>query len=771
MRLSLNKKTKVLIAVLLAVILLFVFLPDSSEMEEKSYSKVICDKNGEILRVFLNDSQQWFLPPDEKLIVPEKLYKCVTEYEDRFFKYHLGVNPIAVVKALSDNIRAKRIVRGGSTLTMQLVSLSNPVKRSYWNKFCEMLFAVKLEILYSKQEILRMYLERAPYGGNVIGFKAASLKYYRKLPFELSWGEAATLAVLPNAPGLITPGKNHSILVAKRNSLLRRLHESGKLDESELHIAESEPVPVESAVFKIKAPHFTRYVKNNSPDQDVIKTTLDSHLQSLAENTVMEYSRELNSVGIQNCAAIITETKTGKIRAWIGSQDFWDTADNGQVDGVIAMRSTGSVLKPFLYAAAMDEGILLPETLMNDVPSYYGTFSPENASHTFSGLVPASEALIKSLNVPAVRLLKKYGLYSFYSFLKRTCDESLFRSADDYGLTLIIGGSEITLLELSALYNGLGSSGEFRKAVFREDQSSEQKVKLLSKGACFLTLETLKDLKRSGSDRYWEVFDGKRQIAWKTGTSYGHRDAWAAGVTPEWTVCVWAGNFTGEMNPRIIGTSAAGPLMFRLFELLEEKENSWFESPLQDIEPVTLCAETGFVAGEDCKSTISSWKPVHAPQLQTCPYHKKIFVSKSKGHQVCSLCWDREDVVEKVVLEYPPHVIEYLAESGKPIPEIPEHNPECETRKITPYLQIVYPNNGAELFVPRDASGEHQKVLLKAAHNKPEAMIYWYLNDKFVTSTKGEHNITADIKAGEYILSLIDEFGNEKSVKFSISRN
>ncbi len=771
MRFSLNKKTKVLIAVLLAVLLLFVFLPDASEMGEKSYSKVICDKEGGILRVFLNDDQQWFLPPDQGLVIPEKLYKCVTEYEDRFFKYHPGVNPVAIVNALVDNIKSDKIVRGGSTLTMQLVSLSNPKPRSYWNKFCEMLLAIKLEILYSKQEILRMYLERAPYGGNVIGFKAACMKYYRKLPNELSWGEAATLAVLPNAPGLITPGKNHTLLVRKRNILLERLHAAEVIDQGELHIARNEPVPEESAVFNIKAPHFTRFVKQNTPDKDVVKTTLNSHLQALAEAIVKEYAGELNNLGIQNCSAIITETKTGKIRAWVGSQDFWDSSVNGQVDGVTAQRSTGSVLKPFLYAAAIDQGILLPETLMNDVPSYYGTFSPENASHTFSGLVRASEALVNSLNVPAVRLLKKYGLYSFYSFLKRAGIESLFRSADDYGLTLIIGGSEISLLELSGLYNGLGNSGEFKKAAYLENEGDEQSVKLLSKGACYLIVETLKDLKRTGSDRYWDVFDGKRQIAWKTGTSYGHRDAWAAGVTPKWTVCVWAGNFTGEMNPQIVGASSAGPLMFRLFELLDEDEKEWFETPLQDIEPVTLCAETGFTAGENCKHTINGWKPVSAPHLPTCPYHKKIFVSKTKGYQVCSMCWDREDVKDSIVLEYPPHVIEYLAANGREVPVIPAHNPDCETRRVTPHLEIVYPDAGTELFIPRDASGKYQKVILKAAHNKPDTKIYWYLNEKYISTTKSIHNISIDIQEGKYSLSLIDEYGNETSVRFSVSRN
>ena len=771
MIINLSKRKAAIFSLLIIIVLIFVLLPDASKIRERSYSKVICDKEGEILRVFLNENQQWFFPPDENLIIPDKLYKAVTLFEDRYFKYHPGVNPVAIVKALSDNLSNKRIIRGGSTLTMQLVSLSNPKPRSYWNKFCEMLLAIKLEILYSKQEIIRMYLERAPYGGNVIGYKAASMRYFRKLPNELSWGESAALAVLPNAPGLISPGMNRDQLIKKRNKLLKQLNKAGLIDENELGISCKEPLPVEANVFPIHAPHFTRYIKNNTPGEDIVKTSLNSMLQSNAENILKEYSYELNNLGIQNCAAIITETKTGKIRSWVGSQDFWDNKHSGQVDGVIAKRSTGSVLKPFLYAASMDQGLILPETLMNDVPSYYGTFSPENASHTYSGLVTAAEALTRSLNVPAVRLLKKYGLYSFYSLLKRAGVNSLFRSADEYGLTLIIGGSEISLLELSTLYNGLGNSGLFKDVSFREDTSADKGKRLLSEGACYLTLEILNDLKRSGADKYWDVFDGKRKIAWKTGTSYGHRDAWAAGVTPEWTVCVWAGNFTGEMNPQIVGVSAAGPLMFRLFELLEEKEGDWFSMPLQELEPVTLCAETGFTAGDNCDNTIESWKPLNAPLVKVCPYHKKVFISKTKHYQVCSLCWEREDVKDTVLLVYPPHAVEYLASSGKSIPIIPEHNPECETKIVTPNLEIVYPIDGFELFIPRDATGKHQKIVLKAAHSKPETIIYWYLNDKYLTSTSTEHNVVTDVDKGDYKLSLIDESGNETSIKFSVSQH
>ncbi|HEX9933595.1 MAG TPA: penicillin-binding transpeptidase domain-containing protein, partial [bacterium] len=477
----------------------------------------------------------------------------------------------------------------------------------------------------------------------------------------------------------------------------------------------------------------------------------------------------LRPLGIRNAAALVVETGSGKVRAYVGSQDFFDSQNNGQVDGIVSPRSSGSLLKPFLYALSMDQGILLPQTEIKDVPTYYGAFSPSNASKKYDGLVTAKEALIRSLNVPAVRVLYAYGVAPFYAFLKSAGVKTLFRTPEDYGLPIILGGAEVTPWDMAVLFRGIGRSGCF--APIRDLGSNRREPaarRLISPGACWLTLNMLRELKRPDSEYYWELYQNSWPLAWKTGTSYGQRDAWAAGVSPQWTVVVWAGNFTGEGNANVSGGPCAGTLLFSLYNALpKEPGRGWFEEPVDDLDPVILCLETGYLAGASCERTQVVRAPRYMKIPRLCPYHNKIFLSADGTARVCAACWQTGKVVEANRLVYPPDVVQFLRENGKSVADIPPHNPACSNRESDGMLEILYPQENARLWIPRDLDGQIQKVTFRAAHKEKESLLYWYLDDNYLGSTRKRHHLAQHLSKGRHILSVVDEDGNSVRIRFT----
>ena len=767
----------ILLLVVFFIPTFYVLIPLPYPLFPDDYSMVVLDANGKMLRVFLNRNQQWCFPPDENLKIPMKLKNAVLQFEDRHFYRHPGVNPVSLVRAFYQNIRAGRTVSGASTLTMQLARLMQPKPRTYPNKLLEILQAVKIEIKYSKEEILRMYLDHAPYGGNIIGYQAASWRYFGKRPEQLTWGEAATLAVLPNSPGLISPVVNREKLSEKKNRLLRKLRQAGFIDQESFELAKLEPLPSRTIPFPFIAPHLTEALHRKVVSNKIIRTTIKKEIQRQAAETVREQLENLRHLGIRNGAALIAETKSGKVRAYVGSQDFFATGSNGQVDGVKAARSSGSILKPFLYALAMDDGLILPQTVIRDVPTYFGSYSPTNADQKFSGLVSAREALVRSLNVPAVRLLNAYGLYSFYRFLQDAGVSTLFRPPDDYGLPLILGGAEVNLWDLAQLFRGLGNYGVFsdlqvleRKDSKRENSYFSSGKSLISPGACYLVLNILRELKRPGAEYYWQQYQNQWQIAWKTGTSYGQRDAWAVGVSPQWTIAVWVGNFDGEPNPEIKGASCAGPLLFDLFNLLpKDAAKSWFAEPSANLSPVKICLETGFRAGADCPHTTVVEAPMGMKPLKQCPYHKSVFVTSDERYQVCSLCWESEHRHKISLLFYPPDVAQYLRERGQVLASIPPHNPACPGLQAGNPMQIVYPGQNARLWIPRDIDGRFQQVTLRVAHRQPASTIFWYIDNRYLGETKENHVKALTIPAGWHTLEVVDRMGNRDRRRFFVA--
>ncbi|WP_421871749.1 penicillin-binding protein 1C [Marinoscillum sp.] len=733
----------------------------------KDFSQVILAKDSTFLRVFLNTDEQWCMPPELQAEIPENLKLAVLTYEDQYFEYHPGINPWAILRALYLNLKHGEVISGGSTITMQVARMIRNQDRTIYQKLAETFLALKLETRYSKQELLSLYLNHAPYGSNVRGYQAASYRFFDKKPSQLSWAEAATLAVLPNAPGMIFPSKNNEALQVKRNQLLTKLLEEQIIDQETYELSLLEPVPDQIYPFPLAAPHLTELIHQTN-QLNVIQTTIDPNIQYETDFFVKQHSARMRQMGVNNASALVVDNHSGQVISYVGSQDFDDLEHGGRVDGVQAPRSSGSILKPFLYALAIDEGLILPNTLIKDVPTYFNSFSPNNASEKFAGIIPANKALIYSLNIPAVRLLNAYGINKFYNNLEAAGISTLFRTPDEYGLPIILGGSEVTPWDMARLYRGMANGGNFQDITYLANDKHDYQNHLISQGASVLILDEMKELIRPGLEFYWKKYGSQRPIAWKTGTSYGHKDAWAVGTTPDYTIVVWVGNFDGQSNKNLSGMRSAGPLLFDILNVLPGNESSWFEQEAKDFVEVKVCKATGFYATDECPVTQMVSAPKDMKPMRICPFHQQLMVEDDRV--VCSHCWG-EHPHEQSFLSYPPDVNYYLRQNGGLVEYLPEHNPNCPTRKESDILKIIYPLDQANILVTRDFDGSYQPVVSRVATRYADRELFWYLDDEYLGSTVDQPSLPLKLRAGDHQLAVVDTEGNRHQVSFSVIVN
>lgn len=721
---------------------------NTEKIFEDRYSVSVLDNNGNIIGVYLNKDEQWHLKSTDK--IPEKLKRAVMVFEDKNFYSHKGVDFSAVIRAVKDNIFEKRRT-GASTITMQAVKMAQPKERSYFNKYLEIVHAFKLEKYYKKDEILKMYLNNAPYGGNIVGYKTASYMYFRKSPKELTWGEAALLAVLPNSPGLMNVEKNREKLIEKRNFLLKKLYKENFIDERQYRISLKEPVPDKRYSFPVIAPHLARRLVNENKDKKIIKSTIDSEIQKKTEKAVKDYSEFLKLSGINNTAVLIINNKNYEVTAYAGSQDFYDFENNGQVDGITAKRSPGSLLKPFLYAKVIDEGIAAPQSKIPDIPLYFSNFSPQNANKKYYGMVEMRDALIKSLNIPFVELLKDYGEDKFFYFLKDILNFE-DKNPERYGLSLILGTKEFTMEEIGILYSGLANYGNFKNLKYTEE-STEEGRQLFTKGASYLTLITMRELERPGMEKFYRE---KNPVSWKTGTSHGRRDGWAAGVTPEWTVVVWTGNFTGEGNPNLTGVYTGGNLLFNILKFLPKTEKE-FVMP-NDLEKIKVDRETGYRLKYDIPYK-EIFYPKDAKPLKVSPYYKKIFVNKN-GEETDSRDESFNEREEKYILLYPLEVVNYFVRENLDVSNIFSEKTAEKT------IKFIYPKNNLKIIVPKDFDGE-KSLIVKIANIKNREL-YWYVNKEYAGKSR-EKERSFNLKKGNYEITVVSEKGETAKINFQVA--
>lgn len=763
---SLRKKVFTLLGILLLVLYYFC-LPE--KLFQKPYATLVYTNEGELLGAKIAPDGQWRFPmPDS---VPEKFKQCLLQFEDQHFYLHPGVNPVAIIKALADNISAGKVVRGGSTLTQQVIRLSrNNRSRTYTEKAIEAVWATRLEWRYSKEEILTLFAAHAPFGGNVVGLEAASWRYFNVPPQELSWAESATLAVLPNAPGLIYPGKNHEVLLAKRNRLLYSLHAENIIDSLTYKLSLLETLPPKPFALPNLAPHLvSRLAKTRSGERTI--STLRHDVQKNANTLVKKYYENYKANGVFNAALIVLDVKTREVWAYVGNTPT-DANHQKDVDIITANRSTGSTLKPFLYASALDAGQLLPDALLPDVPTQIAGYQPENFDETYSGAVPAHTALARSLNIPAVRLLQDYGLEKFRHELRRFKLSGINKSAEHYGLTLVLGGAESSLWDLTKTYAALAgtvnhytttSNGYFRNEVVEPILTQNEKVdfgemslnkSLLGVGSIFLTFEALKEAIRPEGNTAWQYFSSSGEVAWKTGTSFGNRDAWALGVTPRFAVGVWVGNADGEGRPEMTGLRYAAPLLFETFNFLPASK--WFQIPYDDLVETEVCAQSGFLPNPHCP-ILTRFIPKNGLESRPCPYHHLLTVDRTGNYRVNSSCANlstESKSVSKFVL--PPLMAYYYAEGNA---NLPPYKPGCrfENEQI---MSFIYPNNYQKIVLTKDFDKSTPAFVARVTHSLPGITLFWYLDDTYLGETHQVHEWELSPKAGLHLLTVADNLGN-----------
>ncbi|MBQ9630117.1 MAG: penicillin-binding protein 1C, partial [Treponema sp.] len=669
------------------------------------YSYVLYDKDGKLLGASVASDGQWRFAP---ISVPKKFEKAIITFEDKRFFFHCGIDPIAIFRSAFLNIRSGKIVSGASTITMQTVRIlqHNP-PRTFPQKIKEALLAYIYEMRYTKKSILKLYAANAPFGGNVVGIEAASWRYFNRPPDSLSWAETATLAVLPNAPSLVHPGSRRNVLLAKRDNLLYALHKKGYIDSTTLELSLAETLPEKPYDLPNLAPHYLEKMKRQKNASTQIFSTLDENLQIISSSILEKWSSQFARSGINNAACIILNTKTCEVLAYCGNTNEKNrNATTHAVDIVSARRSSGSLLKPFLFAAMIDSGMLLPNQLVIDVPTRIGSYKPENNIPVYRGAVPASEALSRSLNIPAVRELREYGIASFLDYLKNCGFTTFTRRADDYGLPLILGGGEVKLEEVARAYAFL------MQAACGNKNSSFP----ISSAAAFLTLSALEDGIRPDDEAAWQSFSHAKRIAWKTGTSNGNRDAWAVGTTADYTVGVWVGNAEGQGRPDLKSSSTALPVMFDIFSTLPQSR--WPDIPYDELENIDVCVHSGYKASMFCKHTKKLVKPTNAPTSELCPYCIAVSFTPDKKYRATSQDMKGEysglfPIVEnRFVL--PPTVEYWYARSTLGYSILPPYLPEKNSSdSLSEDFSIMFPEQGANIIIPTEIDGKQGNTLMQ----------------------------------------------------------
>lgn len=775
----------VLGALLLSSFLLM--LPD--RLFRDPYSGVLLDRDGELLSASIAADGQWRFPATD--LIPDKFIACITTFEDRRFFRHPGVDARAIMRAAWKNWQQRSVEEGGSTLTMQVVRLwRNNQQRSLWNKVEEAVFALRLEFRYSKRQLLAMYAAHAPFGGNVVGLEAASWRYYGRDAHQLSWGEMAALAVLPNAPALVHPGKNRNVLLEKRNRLLDALVQANYIDQAAADLAKAEALPGSPKPLPNHAYHLLQRMKAETSESDsalICRSTLHASLQLRVNQVVASHHQLLRGNGIHNLAVLIADVSTGQTLAYVGNHYAPDVPDwESHVDILNAPRSPGSTLKPFLYAAAMSDGLISPRSWLADIPTQIGGYTPENFDRTYLGAVAASDALARSLNIPAVRLLQQYKYVRFYALLQAMGIRTLKQPADHYGLSLILGGAEVTPWDLGGVYASLvrmvaaspsatpEAAGRFFHPLryrLYATSASKRDVPAVAIDAvsAWHTLQAMQEVMRPGEEALWQQFGDAPNVSWKTGTSFGFRDGWSIGVNSEYMVLVWTGNADGEGRAGLIGVQTAAPVMFDLFRLLPRAAP--VPKPEQGFTTLPICRSTGFRPSLDCIAVDTIWGGYQSNQIPMCSWHTRILTDPTGAYRLLADCSTGVQPITQSWLVLPPAMAYYYQQHQPFYKPLPPLHPSCAALIDQVGMDIIYPSDGAQLTIPREWTGELGKLIFTATHSDPDARLFWSMDQEPITTTRAPHQVSIQPQAGAHELVVVDKQGNRVTRRFVVRLN
>ena len=756
------------------------------------YSTLITARDGSILHAFLSRDDKWRMYAELSEITPT-LRDAILFKEDKYFRYHPGFNPVAMLRAAARNLITGRRTSGASTITMQTVRLLEPRKRTYGNKLIELFRAMQLEVHLSKDEILQLYLNLIPYGGNIEGLKSASLLYFGKPPALLSLAELTTLTIIPNRPSSLRLGVNNGRVVQERNRWLNRFRAGRLFDEAPITDALNEPLTAHRREAPQQAPHLSRRLRAENPGTPIVRSTLNPTIQSTAERLIYQYANRLRAYNIHNAAVLVVDNRSGEVVAYVGSADFANSFDGGQVDGVRAVRSPGSALKPLLYGLAFDAGVITPKTKLADVPTNFGGYEPDNYDRRFNGPVTAEFALANSLNIPAVALLKETGTQSLVSTLQKAGFSAIKKQAKDLGLSMILGGCGVTLEEMTRLYVGIangGKLGELRLTTnstpppappLKKGEGGKRSsippspffrggVSLISPEAAYLVTHTLTQITRPDLPNNFDNSYHLPRIAWKTGTSYGRRDAWSIGYNQRYTIGVWVGNFSGVGVAELSGANTATPLLFQLFNVLDyNSPTGWFKLP-KDASKLTtrlICPETGDVPGEFCTNPVTDYCILGVSRYRRCQHRKAVFTNLAGTLSYCAHCRP-DDPVSAVRRSYPnlsPELVAFYQSRHLPVETVPPHNPACERVFESAGPLITSLNEGSDYFINPKQPTELE--LGCQAGNDVQA-VFWYLNDKLYCRANPTEAVFFKPQPGRLKISCADDKGRHSDLRVMI---
>ncbi|HVZ81149.1 MAG TPA: penicillin-binding protein 1C [bacterium] len=765
--LAASRKARFFLAFLLSFKLLDLLFPLPLDRALQDYSTVVSDTQGVPLRIFSDSRNEWRLKCRLE-DVSEPLRRSILYYEDRWFYWHPGINPFSLIRAFWTNHRAGKVVCGGSTLTMQVARLLEPKERTYSSKALEVLRALQLEWHLPKDRIFELYLNLAPYGGNLVGVRSACLAYFHEPPSRVSYSQAALLTVIPKSPNGYRLDRNYGAARFRRDQVLHKLAVLGALSPNDLKLALREENPVAEREFPFEAPHFTDWVKSSSPRAADIRTPLDRRIQSICQSLTERHLRILAASQIHQAAVVVMDNKTAQVLAMVGSGDFQDDRYQGQVNGALASRSPGSTLKPLLYALAMDKGMITPRTLLEDVPISYDGYQPSNFDGKYAGVVSARNALAQSLNVPAVILNHRLGPDGLYTLLARDRVRGLNPNPYYYGLPIVLGACEVSLVELCEFYSCLARGGDLKKASFLKDLEGEDLGPILSPGACYLVSEILTDVHRPDFPDTWESLADAPKIAWKTGTSYGYKDAWSIGYNSRFTVGVWTGNFTGEGSRDLVGGTAAAPLLFHIFRALDQLEpGGWFRRP-DDVGIREVCALSGAPPGQACSERTTDYYLKNVSSTRECTFHQMRKVDALTGELVCSACEKGRKCYEKPFEVWPAWIATWLRRAGYPLKTLPPHASWCQRPEDGSAPHIHSPEDKTEFSLRPGIAREDQKILLLASVYSNVKKVYWLVDGKLAGSGPPEQKVFYVPAPGKHRVVCLDDAGRSSTSEITI---
>ena len=756
---SILKKPTILLGCLVIAFLsldvLFRFEPNVQ------YSTQITDQNSTILNTFLSKDDKWRLYTNTDEITP-LLRKTLIYKEDQYFYFHFGINPFAITRAAVWNIFSGKRTSGASTITMQVVRLLEPRPRTYANKIVEAFRAMQLELHFSKDEILQLYLNLVPYGGNIEGIKAASLLYFGKPPELLSLAEITALTIVPNRPSSLRPGTHNEALKLARNEWLLRFGKDGLFGKNIVTDAINEPLNIKRLSPPRQAPHLSLRLQKDLPWQPVIQTTLKIQLQKQIEEQVKNYINRLQSMNIHNAAVMVVNNETMEVEAYVGSADFKNPYDGGQVDGIRAIRSPGSTLKPLLYATAFDKGIITPKTVLNDVPGNFAGYEPENFDQHFNGPVTTEFALANSLNIPAVKILKEISTPILVGQLKKAGFQTIKKQEKDLGLSMILGGCGVTLEELTRLFASFANEGDFEQLNYtKENKQTKKGTNIISKEASFLLTNILTQVTRPDLPTNFDNTYHLPRIAWKTGTSYGKRDAWSIGYNKRYTVGVWVGNFSGEGVAELSGANTATPLLFSVFNALDyNSPKGWYQMPA-NVSLRKVCAVSGDIPEDFCDHQITDHYIIGVSAYRKCRHLRYVFTDPSAKISYCTYCLPETGFEKRTYPNLAPELIAYYEQQKVPYQKLPPHNPKCERVFYDGAPLIVSPNEGSEYYIQKE---EPQQIQLACQAANDVQEVFWYVNDKLSKKSGPNEPIFINPPLGQVKISCSDDKGRNSDI-------